>query len=229
MSAGDQFAYTAIIPAFNAAEVIAEAIDSILSQSLPPSAVIVVNDGSTDETSSAVKKFGTRIHLIEQPNGGCGAATNTGIDAVQTPLFACLDADDIWLQGKSRRQIDILAAEPGTDAVFGQVRQFHHGDGDRENGPVHPQYGRTTMMMRTPATRRIGPIIDPPGSKSRGDMIDWLARGREMGLAFKSVPDVFALRRIIPGSLSYGRDEVADRGYLHVVRSALRRKRDESR
>ena len=79
------------------------------------------------------------------------------------------------------------------------------------------------MMIRTDAARKIGPMIDPPGG--RGDMIDWIARGRDLGLRLELLPDVLAMRRILPGSLSYGRNPQKDRGYLHTVKRALERKR----
>jgi hypothetical protein len=83
------------------------------------------------------------------------------------------------------------------------------------------------MMMRTDCALRIGPMIDPPNGKFRGEMIDWLARARELGIRLELMPEALALRRVIPGSLSYGRDE-RDYGYLHVVKAALDRRRSKS-
>lgn len=82
-------------------------------------------------------------------------------------------------------------------------------------------WGRTSLTIRTDAARAIGPVIDG----GRGDMVDWLARGRELGLRIEMAPGVVALRRIRPDSLSYGRDLHKDRGYLLAVKRALDRKR----
>jgi hypothetical protein len=79
------------------------------------------------------------------------------------------------------------------------------------------------MMLRMEAARAIGPMIDPPGG--RGDTIDWIARGRDLGLVFELVGEILSMRRIRPGSLSYGRDAEKDRGYLLTVKRALDRKR----
>ena len=73
------------------------------------------------------------------------------------------------------------------------------------------------MLMRTASARRVGPVIDP--AHGRGDMVDWIARARELGMRLEMMPEVLALRRIIPGSLSYGRDG-RDYGYLQTVRAA---------
>ncbi|RUW66604.1 glycosyltransferase family 2 protein, partial [Mesorhizobium sp. M4B.F.Ca.ET.049.02.1.2] len=64
--------------------------------------------------------------------------------------------------------------------------------------------------------------VDPPGG--RGEMIDWIARVREAGFALDMLDEVLALRRIRPGSLSYGRDAARDRGYLEVVRAEMLRR-----
>jgi hypothetical protein len=66
-------------------------------------------------------------------------------------------------------------------------------------------------------------MIDPPGVRC-GEMIDWLARARELNIKLEMIPEVIALRRIIPGSLSYAR-ETRGEGYLHVVKAALDRRR----
>lgn len=78
-------------------------------------------------------------------------------------------------------------------------------------------------MIRTTAARRIGDMIDPPGM--RGDMVDWIARGRDLGMEFEILQDILALRRIRPGSLAFGRDADKDRGYLIAVKRALDRRR----
>ena len=100
---------------------------------------------------------------------------------------------------------------------------FRHGMAPEPDAPVREGWGRTTMMMRTEAVRATGPIYDPK-SGGRGDMVDWIARAREMGFVLEMLPTVLALRRIIPGSMSFGRDD-RDVGYLDVARRALARRR----
>jgi hypothetical protein len=141
---------------------------------------------------------------------------------VATPILACNDADDIWLVDKAARQLEWLEQFPGVDAVFGRVSLFRHNEVPRPSGAVWDNWSRTTMMMRRPAALRIGNIIDQPANC--GEMIDWLCRARELGLCLELMPEVLALRRIIPGSLSYDRNARAQ-GYLHVVKAALDRRR----
>lgn len=93
-----------IVPAYNASAYIREAVDSALEQVYPSIEVIVVDDGSTDETRRILRGYGSRIQVIHQPNSGSAAACNTGVHAAKSAWIAFLDADDIWLPDKLSRQ-----------------------------------------------------------------------------------------------------------------------------
>lgn len=216
--------YSVVIPACNAVDTIDEALSSILSQEIPPVEIIVVDDGSIDATAAVVKNFGSPVTLLSQPNQGCGAATNAGIARVTSQFLAFLDADDIWLPGKVAVQLKFLEKSPVTAGVCGRAQSFKGVLSAGQRGQPCDLWSRTTMMIRTDAARQIGPMIDPPGG--RGDTIDWIARGRDLGLRIEMLPEVLALRRIRPGSLSYGRDPDKDRGYLFTIKRALERKRN---
>jgi glycosyltransferase involved in cell wall biosynthesis len=218
--------YTLVIPAFNAAATIREAIESALTQSFPPARVIVVDDGSTDATADVAAACAAGIEVIRQKNAGPGAATARAIEAVDTPLVASLDADDLWLPGKAEAQLATLRGDHGLSAVFCHLRLFASDPSDPRHGRVMPGWGRTTMMIRTNVFARVGPVKDPPGR--RGEMVDWLARAREAGERMAIADAVLALRRIRPGSLSDGRDPALDRGYLHAARQAIERRRARS-
>ncbi len=101
-----------VIPCYNRQKYIGAAIESALAQTWETLEVIVVDDGSTDDSLSIVKSFGDRIKLIVQPNGGVAQARNTGIDAASGDWIALLDSDDIWLPNKLQRQMDVLKLFP---------------------------------------------------------------------------------------------------------------------
>lgn len=219
--------YTVVIPAWNAQDTIGDALTSVLSQTVPPARVIVVDDGSTDGTVAAALAAGVPFDLVTQPNAGPGAATTAGFIMVSTPWVATLDADDLWLPDRIERQFAHLAGSAGTALLFGHWQAFE-GEPDNRISPPAAGWSRTTMLARTDVVRSVGPLIDPPGYV--GDMIDWLARVREAGHALSMLPDVVALRRIRPGSLSNRNNRLRDRGYLDVARRAiLRRMQSESR
>jgi glycosyltransferase involved in cell wall biosynthesis len=215
--------YSVVIPAFNAERTLAAAIESVLSQTAVPAMVIVVDDGSTDRTAEIARTYDPRVAVTQQANSGPGAATTRGFNLVTTPLVACIDADDIWLPQKASCQLERLKQCSDLDAVFGWVKLFRHGERPRPDAPVQENWTRSTMMMRLATARRIGPMIDPPRVRC-GEMIDWLARARELNSKFEMMPVVMALRRIIPGSLSSARDTRGE-GYLHVVKAAIDRRR----
>jgi len=215
--------YSVVVPAYNAAETVEEALHSLLTQTILPEVIILVDDGSADDTGLRAAQLDSRISVIRQTNQGCGAATTTGIAAVTTPFVAFLDADDLWLPNKAERQLVRLSERTEVAALVAQAQIFRGSTQSPQLGPANDVWGRTTLMMRTEAAMNIGEIIDPPGG--RGDMVDWIARGRELGYAFEQMNEVLAMRRIRPGSLSYGRDAEKDRGYLLTVKRALERKR----
>lgn len=98
-----------IMPAFNAEKTIAESIKSVLNQTYDNWELLVVNDGSKDDTSSIVKTIeDDRIVMLEQLNGGVANARNNGIKNAKGKYIAFLDSDDLWIEEKLEKQIDKL-------------------------------------------------------------------------------------------------------------------------
>jgi glycosyltransferase involved in cell wall biosynthesis len=85
-----------VIPLYNGAAFIAEALDSVLAQTLQPDEIIVVDDGSTDGGAAIVKSYGDRVTLLSQPNSGVSTARNRAIHHSTAELIAFLDSDDVW-------------------------------------------------------------------------------------------------------------------------------------
>jgi len=106
------YTVSVVIPAYNAAEFIARAIDSVLKQSLCPDEIIVVDDGSTDATAEIIRRYGSRIHYIHRQNSGASVARNTGIKAAASRWIAFLDADDQWLPSYLQKQLELLRRNP---------------------------------------------------------------------------------------------------------------------
>ena len=106
-----------IIPAYNRARELRNAIDSALAQTRLPIEVIVVDDGSTDETPEVLARYGDRIRVVRQSNQGVAAARNAGIAIARGDLLAFLDSDDVWLP----RKLELQAARFDADAELGLV------------------------------------------------------------------------------------------------------------
>ncbi|SMC25026.1 Glycosyl transferase family 2 [Desulfacinum hydrothermale DSM 13146] len=101
-----------IIPTHNRAHMVREAVDSVLAQEGVRMEIIVVDDGSTDETPEVLAPYRDRILVIRQSNRGVSAARNRGVQAARGQWIAFLDSDDLWLPGKLRAQLDFFAAHP---------------------------------------------------------------------------------------------------------------------
>ena len=105
---------TVIIPAYNAGRTITAALESVFAQTFRNFDVIVVDDGSTDDTALRVAEWGDRVTYIRKENGGPATARNEAVRHSHSPLVAFLDADDVWLPRKLERQVAYFARFPET-------------------------------------------------------------------------------------------------------------------
>jgi glycosyltransferase involved in cell wall biosynthesis len=114
---------TVIIPAYNAAPYIVEALESVFAQTYTSYEVIVINDGSPDtpQLEQAIKVYRDRISYLKQPNKGAAAARNTAIRAAAAEYIALLDADDVWEPTFLADQLGYLRENPGVDLVYGDA------------------------------------------------------------------------------------------------------------
>lgn len=134
-----------VIPAFNAGAFIGEALESVRAQSYRPLEVIVVDDGSTDDTGAVVERFAAKavtdceVQCISQQNGGPSKARNTGIKAARGGWIAFLDADDIWTEDKLTKQMDYVKGHENVALIFGDMRIF--GDEGIITPSAYGKYG----------------------------------------------------------------------------------------
>ena len=106
------YSISVVIPAYNCAAYIERTINSVLAQSLLPDEIIVVDDGSADNTSKVVRRFGDKVILIHQDNAGASVARNTGIEAATSKWIAFLDGDDELVPEKIQLQVENLQEHP---------------------------------------------------------------------------------------------------------------------
>ena len=109
-----------LVDTYNSAHFIEEAIDSILAQEFPPEQmeIIVIDDGSTDDTADRISKYGQRVQYLYKPNGGQASALNFGISRAAGEIVAFLDGDDYWLPGKLQSVIYEFEKNPETGMVY---------------------------------------------------------------------------------------------------------------
>lgn len=212
-----------VIPAWNAALHIGEAIESVLSQSAAPDEIIVVDDGSTDATSELVSTFGSRVRLIAQSNSGVAAARNRGIAAARGGAIALLDSDDLMAPRRIELQRAVLAHDPDCAIALGKQLTFRTEQerlalvsGSVDLSAVRPGYVPSAAMVRTGAFSLVGPF---DASLRIGDFLDWITRARALHAPIKTMEEVVVYRRLHQGSLSRS----AGMQYANLVHQ-LRRK-----
>lgn len=212
-----------IIPAFNAANYLRAAIDSVLAQDWPGLDVLVVDNDSSDGTAAIAASYGAPVRCLQSKPPGQPATTNTGIRHAGTDWLAFLDADDLWTPGKLQRQFREFEDHPELDAVFGHAVNFsgaepRPGDCISEEMPA-PLPG--TLLIRHEAFERVGYFDE---SFTIGSIMDWYLRARESGLCMRILPEVFLYRRVHGDNLGLRhKDRQGD--YVHILKAALDRRR----
>lgn len=195
-----------VIPAWNAARYVGDAVESALSQSVTPDEIIVVDDGSTDQTSDCVRKFGSRVNLISQPNGGAAAARNRGIAAAHGEAIALLDADDLMAPQRLELQRAVLTCDPNCAIALGRQLTFRSepdrialDSGMASQSAVRPGFVPSAAMIRTSVFDLVGPF---DAELRIGDFLDWITRAQSRGAPIKTMEQVVAYRRLHEESLS---------------------------
>lgn len=130
-----QLSVSVVIPCYNSARFVTDAVDSVLAQTIPAREVLVIDDGSSDHPEEVLARYGDRIRVIKQKNAGVSAARNRGIREAKGELIAFLDADDRWLPHKLARQIEYFAAHPEVALVHTDLLIWHSEKGETSYEP----------------------------------------------------------------------------------------------
>jgi glycosyltransferase involved in cell wall biosynthesis len=214
-----------IVPAYTCGRFLGAALESIFAQGHSPLQVIVVDDGSTDNTADVARSFAD-VTLIQQANGGLGAARNGGLPAARGEFVTWLDADDLWLPGKLNAELDHFAQHKATDMTLGHQRMFlNPGD------PMPPwlatprekvlSYSLYATAMRREVFGRVGLFN---ATLHTGEDFDWYMRAREAGVQLDILDQVLAAHRVRFDSITADAPRVRY-DLLELARTSLRRRR----
>lgn len=117
-----------VMPSYNTAQYIREAVDSVLEQDYPNLELLVIDDGSTDATPEIIEAYGERVRFFTQQNAGAGAARNLGLREARGEYIAFLDSDDVWLPGKLQAQVEHFETNPDVGVVYSRWQTWKPGD-----------------------------------------------------------------------------------------------------
>lgn len=213
-----------IIPVYNGAPYLAAAIKSVLAQTCPPAEIIVVDDGSTDDSAAVAQVYAPRVQCVRQTQQGPAAARNAGIDLATGDVLAFLDADDLWLPDKLSGQTTVLHDQPACEAVSGRVENFVSPELDEsqrlrlaksaaQTGHLHVG----ALLIRRTAFLRVGQFDT---RWQHGEFMDWWARAVHLNLKYAVLPDVVMRRRLHTTNLTR-RQPQGRADYLGILRERL--------
>lgn len=212
-----------IIPVYNGAEFLPDAVASVRAQAYAALEIIVVDDGSTDHTAQVVQTLGNGIRYLYQPNQGPAAARNVGLAAAQGELIAFLDADDLWPVDKLAQQLPALAAAPETAIVWGCTQICAYQGDASEFPPLAPEWfpllGST--LCRRAVFQQVGGF--EPTLRYAED-VDWFIRLREQQIVVQKLPAIGLLYRLRAGSMTHGK-AIVELGLFDSIRRSLQRRR----
>jgi glycosyltransferase involved in cell wall biosynthesis len=216
-----------IIPVYNGAQFLADAVDSVRAQDYRPIDILVVDDGSTDGTPEVAERLATHIRYIRQDNAGPPAARNLGLRLARGTLIAFLDADDLWTENKLAIQIARLMQPPAADIVLGytQLRSLAD-DGHGRSACSAPALLLTLggCITRASSFERTGPFDE---SLRYCDDVDWFLRAKEAGLSLRIHDDVVQIYRRHDQNLTNHTD-LDRRAFATALKRSLDRRRGTS-
>lgn len=194
-----------IIPTYNYGKYIEEAIQSVLQQDYAPLEILIVDDGSTDNTREIVKPYLTdNVRYFYQENKGHAAARNFGIRQARGEYIAQLDADDLYLPHKLSRQMAYMKAHPECEIVFTLFKNIFIGSEEQEcarlNPLSDPPLSHTTMLARKELFFRVGFYDECHRVAPDVYWQDRLSLVHK--IPFVSLPEVLLLRRVHLDSIS---------------------------
>lgn len=218
-----------IIPVYNGERFLAEALESVLGQTLPPDEVIVVDDGSTDGSAEIVAQIKATspvpIQLIHQSNQGPAAARNTGLQHAAGSFIAFQDADDIWSAEKLATQVALFQRHPQAYAVIGysQIAITDLNDSGATTHQSRP--GPILLLQESLFQRAVFNLVGEFDPCLRGDEdVEWFLRLLERPVEVIIHPDVVLTYRRhaanMTGSLAGSR-----RQFLLALQRAVVRRR----
>lgn len=210
---------------------VGEAIASLLEQTVRPTQILVVDDGSTDATAGIVAAFGDPVTLLSQPPSGIAPAWNRALAHANGDFIAFLDYDDLWPPNSLEVRLDRFATAGEVDAVAGKMEQFLSPELDATARPelrfvdtVMPGELMTMSLFDAQRMRRFGLLDETIPTAVTG--ADWMARARHEGLVTATVDEVVLRRRIHDTNTSRVARGTPNAAMLEIARRQHRRRKE---
>lgn len=218
-----------ILSVFNGKNYVQEAIESVLAQDYPNVELVLVNDGSTDETADILQGYLDQAIIITQMNHGLGAGRNAGIQAASGDYLSFIDHDDLWERGKLSQQMAAMNSVEQDLIVFSHVQQFVCSTLSADERsclrvPEEPMPGfiAGTMLLSRARFNEVGEFF---AINQVGEFVDWYLRAQEKQIPVQMMPQVLLHRRIHRTNMGRQAEAYQRTAYLRILKAGLVRKR----
>lgn len=217
-----------IIPVHNGQDYIKEAIKSVLNQNYLSFRIIVVDDGSTDDSVKIASEFDS-VQIIRSSWVGQGQALNIGVSASLADFVAFLDSDDLWMPGKLQSQVNYLLNNPSCDGVYGLTVQFENSIIESSSvqeifceSPSQSGLALGALLIRKSALQTIG---DFSNQSEVNFLLDWHSRVKHSSIRFDLLEHVVLKRRIHEHNFTLIHRTALEKGYINAIKKHLERNR----
>jgi glycosyltransferase involved in cell wall biosynthesis len=228
----DQPLVSVIIPVYNGRKYLAEAVESVRKQNYRPMEIIIIDDGSTDDTEKITRGLGPDIHYLFQQNAGPASARNTGIVASRGEIIAFLDSDDVWPHDRLTITTGYLKTHPEVGYLLGRQMMF------LERGCAVPPWMKAVCLSEPQDASNLGVLtarrmtFDRVGLFSNkyrsGEDTEWLLRANEAGVPMARLPEIVVHRRIHGRNLSIQTIQMRKKNLMRMTRESIHRKQRRS-
>ncbi len=220
-----------IVPVYNGARFLSEAVESVFCQKYNPLEIIIVDDGSTDDTAKVAMSMGEDIRYIYQRNGGPASARNTGLRMVCGEIIGFLDADDLWPANKLDVQLTRLIENPALDIVMGRIQYI------KMPGAPHitiqfegPGNTLTHILLGSGLFKKS--VFDKVGMFDElllhTEDHDWFLRARELDVSITILKEVTLYYRMHTQNMSHNED-LGKQYMFKTLKKSLDRRRKQGR
>jgi len=220
---------SAIIPAYNTQAHITDAIDSVLAQKHRSLELIVIDDGSTDDTALLVACYKNKVKYFLQPHSGAPVARNLGLSHAKGSVIAFLDADDTWSKDKLSLQLGCLKKHPEVDVILGRrqsVLSMNTSQGHQTVQVIADNQIAMNLgcgLFKKRAFDRVGGFDE---SLKHTDDWDWYMRAKEQGLVMMTHDDVVQVCRRHDKNMTNDSQQ-SQHYYLRMLKKSLDRRRSK--
>lgn len=217
-----------VIPFYNSEKYLEEALNSVFRQKTDIYEILLIDDGSEDNSMKVAEKFLPHVTIYRQENSGAAAARNYGVKKSKGDIVAFLDADDIWTDNHLDVLMEPLSANNNIDIVFGKVKIFISPELNNHislNLDIYKNvdygYLPATCIIRKRVFDGIG-YMDT--SLELGEFIDWFSKAKDSGIRYVTIPELVTYRRI--HTTNQGMLKKAHyKDYLKVLHASVKRKK----